>query len=109
MSSDEETLGKDIGNDIRNGKKTLIAVHALTNADGEDKKILDKIFGNKKATEQEVKQVYELFKKIGSVEYAKNTAIDYCNKAKNVLNVLKESEAKQLLLQLVEYSIKREK
>jgi geranylgeranyl diphosphate synthase type I len=109
MSSDEVTLGKDIGNDIRNGKKTLIAVHALNNSRGEDKILLDKIFGNRKAKEQEVKQVYDLFQKIGSVEYAKNTAINYCNKAKNILNVLKESEAKQLLLKLAEYSIEREK
>jgi geranylgeranyl diphosphate synthase type I len=109
MSSDEETLGKDIGNDIRNGKKTLIAVHALNNATGEDKKLLDKIFANRQATEQEVNQVYYIFKKIGSVEYAKNTAISYCDKAKKSLSVIKESEAKQLLLKLADYSIEREK
>ena len=77
MSSDEKTLGKDIGNDIRNGKKTLIAVHALNNAASEDKKFLETIFGNQRTTEQEVKQVYDIFKKIGSVEYAKKTAINY--------------------------------
>jgi len=109
MSSDENTLGKDIGNDIRNGKKTLIAVHALNNASSEDKILLEKIFGNRNATEHEVKQVYDLCKKIGSVEYAKNNAINYCEKAKNALDALKESEAKQLLINLAEYSIKREK
>lgn len=109
MSSDEETLGKDIGNDIRNGKKTLIAVHCLNNATGEDKKTLEKIFGNLNASEDEVKQVYKLFKEIKSVEYAKNTALDYNSKAKKVLDVLDDSDAKQVLLQLAEYSIKREK
>jgi geranylgeranyl diphosphate synthase type I len=109
ISSEEDVLGKDIGNDIRNGKKTLIAVHCLNNAKNEDKKLLDKIFGNLDASENEVKQVFNLFKKIGSVEYARNTAIDYCRKAKNALNVLGESEAKQLLLKLAEYSIEREK
>ena len=109
MSSDEETLGKDIGNDIRNGKKTLIAVHCLNNASGEDKKILDKIFGNVKATDEEVKKVFNLFKKVGSVEYAKNTAIKYCEEGKKALTTIPESEAKKILLKLVEYSIKREK
>ena len=109
MSSDEETLGKDIGNDIRNGKKTLIAVHCLSNASGEDKKLLDKIFGNLKASDKEVKQVYNSFKSVGSIEYAKNTAVKYCEKAKKALEILPNSDAKKILLELAEYSIKREK
>jgi len=109
MSSDKKTLGKDIGNDIRNGKKTLIAVHCLNNASGDDKKLLNKIFGNAKATDQEVNQVFNLFKKVGSVEYAKTTAVQYCEKAKKALEILPDSEAKQILLQLAKYSIKREK
>lgn len=109
ISSNEQILGKDIGNDIRNGKKTLIAVHCLNNATGEDKKLLQRIFGNEKATEQEVRQVFDLFKKVGSIEYAKNTALSYCTEAKNAINVLKDSEAKQLLFELADYSVSREK
>ena len=109
MSSDEKTLGKDIGNDIRNGKKTLIAVHCLNNATGENKKLLNKIFGNLKATDKEVQQVYDLFKKLGSVEYAKNTALKYCEKAKRSLDKIPDSNAKEVLIKLAEYSINREK
>jgi geranylgeranyl diphosphate synthase type I len=109
LSSDEKTLGKDIGNDIRNGKKTLIAVHSLNNASGDDKKLLDEIFGNKNASEQDVKKVYELFRKTKSLEYAKNTAINYSAKAKKALDVLDDSNAKQILMELADYSIEREK
>ena len=109
ISSDEKTLGKDIGNDIRNGKKTLIAVHALNNAVGGDKKNLEKIFGNRHATEQDVKQVYDIFEKTKSVEYAKQTALNYCTKAKKAIDVLKDSDAKTVLLELADYSIKRKK
>jgi geranylgeranyl diphosphate synthase type I len=109
MSSDKKTLGKDIGNDIRNGKKTLIAVHSLNTADDDGKKLLTTIFGNKKATDAEVKQVYELFKKTKSIEYAKNTAIKYCEKAKKALDALPDSDSKKLLLELADYSIKRKK
>jgi len=109
ISSDEHTLGKDIGNDIRNGKKTLIAVHCLNNATGNDKKLLDRIFGNINATESEVKQVYDLFKKLKSIDYAKETALSYITKAKKALDILPESDSKQLLFELADYSIKREK
>jgi len=109
MSSNEKILGKDIGNDIRNGKKTLIAVHTLNNVSSVDKKFLEKIFGNKNASEEEVDKVFDLFKKMKSIDYARNTAVTYCEKAKKALDVLKDSNAKQVLLSLADYSIKREK
>jgi len=109
ICSNEEILGKTIGNDIRNGKKTLIAVHCLNSAQGDDKKLLEIIFGNKNATEQQIKQVFNLFQKKGSIEYAKKTAINFCEKAKKQLEILPPSDAKQILLELADYSISREK
>jgi len=110
ISSNEDTLGKDIGNDIRNGKKTLIACHCLNNAKGEDKKTLQKIFGHQNATDRDVKTVHDLFKKIGSIEYAKKTATDFCNKAKKSIELLPDTDAKQIMIDLVEYAtFKRKK
>ena len=107
MSSTAETLGKDIGNDIRNGKKTLIAVHALRNAQAEDKEILDRIFGNRNATDEEIQQVHGVFDRTGSINYAKDTAIEYNEKAKEALRVLPQSEAKEILTLLADYAIQR--
>lgn len=109
ISSNEQTLGKNIGNDIRNGKKTLIAVHALHTASGEYKKLLDKSFGNKHATETEVKEVFSLFQQLGSIEYARKTALEYNTQAKNALSSLSSSAAKQILQELADYVMKREK
>ena len=109
VSSDEETLGKDIGNDIRNGKKTLIAVHSLQNATGKNKQILDEVFGNRNASDDDVKRVFTLFDEIGSVDYAKNTALNYTENAKDALDVLRDSHAKEILKELVNYSTKRER
>jgi geranylgeranyl diphosphate synthase type I len=107
MSSDRKTLGKDIGNDIRNGKKTLIAVHCLNNASGDDKKLIEKTFGNLKASDEDIKKVYNLFKKAGSIEFAQNTAINYSKKAKKAIEILPDSDAKKILLKLADYSIER--
>ena len=46
---------------------------------------------------------------MGSIDYARKTAIEYSKKAKNALAVLKDSEAKELLCDLADYSIQREK
>jgi geranylgeranyl diphosphate synthase type I len=109
ISSNEKILGKDIGNDIRNGKKTLIAIHCFNVATESDKKILEDIFGNKNATEDEVKQVYNLFIKLKSIDYARNRALDYCEKAKKSLDILPDSDAKKILYELAIYAISRRK
>lgn len=109
MSSTKATLGKDIGNDIRNGKKTLIAVHSLTHATGRQKKLLDDCFGNRDASEHDVALVYDLFRELGSVDYAQHRAMQFVAQAKEAISVLKQSEAKELLYQLIEYTIQREK
>lgn len=109
ISSNEETLGKDIGNDIRNGKKTIITVHSLNNAVGEDKDFLQNILGNKDATHEDIKKIFTIFNKMKSVEYAKDTAVKYSTKAKRALQTLKESDAKEVLKGLADFSINREK
>jgi geranylgeranyl diphosphate synthase type I len=108
ISSDEEILGKDIGNDIRNGKKTLIAVNAFENASTENQKLLTEIFGNKNATEENIKHVFSVFNETGSIDYARDLAITYINNAKNALNNLRESEVKEILKDIADYSIERE-
>jgi geranylgeranyl diphosphate synthase type I len=109
MSSNTTTLGKDIGNDIRNGKKTLIAVHCLSHITGEEKQLLDNIFGNRNASDHDVAKVYDLFQELGSVEYAQKRVLQYVDQAKDAIAVLRPSDAKELLRQLINYIIQRDK
>lgn len=109
MSSTTQTLGKDIGNDIRNGKKTLIAVHALEHATGDYKKVLCDYFGNIDATDAQVHEVYEVFKELGSLKYARDTANQYGFNAKESLQSIIDSPAKNILLTLADYAITRKK
>ena len=111
MSSTQETLGKDIGNDIRNGKKTLIAVHALTHAKGDYRKLLKDIFGKTTATDHEIQQVHEVFKDLGSIDYAKEKAVAYSKQAIKALDGVTDVEPfpASLLRELASYAITREK
>jgi geranylgeranyl diphosphate synthase, type I len=111
MSSTQETLGKDIGNDIRNGKKTLIAVHALTHATGNHRQVLKDIFGKVTATDDEIQQVHHIFKDIGSIDYAKDKAMAYSEQAIKALDDVADLEpsATSSLKELASYAITREK
>ena len=87
----------------------MIAVHCLTHATGKHKKLLDDVFGNRTASENDVASVYDLFRELGSVDYAQQRALSFVNQAKDAITVLKPSDAKELLYQLIEYAVQREK
>lgn len=97
----EEVLGKVRGSDIMEGKKTLIAIHAL-NADVK----LD-IFGKGKASKGQLEEAIKQLEDSGSIEYARNTAVSYILEGKKKLDVLENSEAKEILLAIADYMIER--
>ncbi|MEM0448331.1 MAG: polyprenyl synthetase family protein [Methanomassiliicoccales archaeon] len=111
LIADEKTLGKPVGSDIRNGKRTLIAVHAFETLSKEEAKkyapIL-KAFGNESATDEEVKDVIALFEELGSIKYGKEVALDYAKKAKEKLCCLKPGPEKEFLRELVDFSVGRQ-
>ena len=86
----------------------MMVVHALANADSKNKKIMMKIIGNTKATQNDVLQVIDIFREIGSIEYAQNKLEEYRKNARDCLEVLKESESKEVLAGLADYSVTRE-
>ncbi len=108
ITGKEETLGKPIGSDIRNGKRTLIVLRALEQVKGKDKKKLLSILGNAEASEEEIKAAIEILDKSGSIEYAKQIALDYADLAKERLECLEESKEKEFLKALVEFAVGRE-
>ncbi|NYT11583.1 MAG: polyprenyl synthetase family protein [Methanomassiliicoccales archaeon] len=108
ITADEKKLGKPVGSDIRNGKRTLVVIHALENADEEDRQSILSILGHEDATDEEVAEVIETLERIGSIEFAKSRAIDYAKQAKKCLEGLPDSDSKVLLDALLDYSVKRE-
>ena len=104
----EEKTGKPVGGDIREGKRTLIAVHAMTNLKGEDRKSFLSVLGNQRASRKTMQEATDLLHKSGSVSYAKNFALEYIREAKEKTSVLKGSEAKDLILELIDFAIRRE-
>jgi geranylgeranyl diphosphate synthase type I len=112
LTADEKVLGKPVGSDIRNGKRTLIAVHAFETL-GESGKRKNaqvlKAFGNEKATDSQVKACTDLFRKTGSIDHAREFALDYAKKAKAKLRGLKDSNDKEFLSGMVDFAVGRSK
>ena len=98
----KDKIGKDWGSDLVEGKKTLIVIKAFE--EGVELESFGKGKADIKAIERDVKKLMEC----GAIEYAENKAIEYLNKAKKELKVLKDNEGRRLLEALAEFFVKRE-
>lgn len=103
--SDAEEIGKPVGSDVVEGKMTLMVVHALANASDEDKtKLISILEAN---DEDLVGDAIAIFNKYGSIEYTRNIALSNVKTAKELLDVLDESEAKESLKLVADFVLER--
>ena len=105
--SDEESLGKPIGSDIAKGKMTLMVVKALSEANEVDSERLVEILKNPNSSQDEVDEAIEIFNKYGSIQYAHDVAQLNVNKAKELLEILPDSEAKTSLSLIADFVLSR--
>lgn len=90
---DEKLTGKPVGNDLREGKKTLIVIHAYKHGDYSLRSKLNRVLGNTNVSFEEIKSLIEEMKKIGSYNYAIEKSNYYLNLAKSYLNYLRKDLA----------------
>ncbi len=108
LIGDEKKLGKPIGSDIYEGKKTLIVVKALEFLDRANRGELLKILNKKDNTSEEVKRALELINNCGAMDYCINKEKELIKIAKNEISIFKDSDAKQDLMDIADFMIKRE-
>lgn len=109
LKADEKLLGKPVGSDIKNGKRTLMVVHAMERLEGNKKDEFMNMLGDQDATQESVKRAIALMDEVGSTAYAKELAEDYAEKSKELLSVLPDSEHKAILLKITDYMVQRKK
>lgn len=105
---DEKKLGKPVGSDIREGKRTVIVHHALRECGADERRFILRTLGQPKASPQEVRRVTKIFQEAGSLAYTAGLAQKYVRKALTSLEVLPMSDYKKLLLSWANYMINRE-
>jgi geranylgeranyl diphosphate synthase type I len=104
---DESKLGKPVGSDIREGKRTTITLQAFREATPEQRAKLQSILGNPQATEADIKIATDLLRQLGGIEYTQNLARRYLEEAIPLLDSLPQSEYKDLLFQWADYLVER--
>ena len=99
--------GKEIGGDIREGKKTILSAHLLRVASAQDKRTFTRLLGKKKITKTEIRKAIKLYEGYGSIKYAKTQAQAYLENAQEKLNKLPPSPARDNLSSIAEFLVSR--
>ncbi len=107
LRSTKESFGKPVLNDIRNGKKTLIVVHALDAMKSPQKDELMAVLGKKDATEDELMGAKELLETVGSIDYASRIASEFVAKAKEELKAVKDDGHRMILAAFADFMLSR--
>ena len=108
VAGEQEKFGKPIGSDIREGKRTLIVVQALSTTSQKDKATLIHALGKRDASEAELKAAIDVLRRTSAIDYVAKRARGLVTEAKSKLEALPESGARTVLLELADFTIKRE-
>jgi octaprenyl-diphosphate synthase len=102
---DAGTLGKNVGDDLREGKPTLPLLVAMARGNaGERELIRDAIRGGEQGR---LAQVVEIVRRTGAIEVTRDAALKEADQARAALRVLPATPVREALLELCVRSVDR--
>jgi len=103
----EEKLGKPVGSDLREGKRTLVVYQAYENANDHDKKVLLSVLGNPNASDKAIEEVTKMLRDLGGIDHVALRARKLIEQAHPYLDQLPSSQYRDLLAYWADYMIQR--
>ena len=104
--SDSSMIGKEIGDDLSEGKVTLPMIYALEQTTGKENKILTNAITGADASN--IDNIVDILVNVNAFEFSRNVAKDESIKALNSLKVIPESNYRSALKLLCELSLERQ-
>ena len=105
LKGDVSAIGKNIGDDLAEGKMTLPLIYARDNSGIEESKLIRNSIADKSA--ENFDQILQIVSASGGLDYSLNKAREHAELAKKALQPLSDSGYKQVLLQLADFAISR--
>ncbi|MBB5940802.1 polyprenyl synthetase family protein [Xanthomonas sp. 3307] len=104
-TADAADLGKNLGDDLAEGKATLPLIHAMVHADDATRARLRQIVEQGDASA--MPEVLAAIEASGGIDYSRRRAADYAAAAERALDGLPENEAVAALRGLARYAVSR--
>lgn len=103
--SSETDIGKNIGDDLAEGKPTLPLIRAIAQSDEAARNMLREVIEQGGA--DRIEEVTAAIQATDAIEYTANAAREEAENAKNALNCLPDSPFKEALAALADFSVDR--
>jgi geranylgeranyl diphosphate synthase type I len=103
---DPKVTKKPVGNDLREGKKSLPILLAINKASGNKKQIILNAFGNSAISKKELENAVKIISSMGIENAVRKKALQYSNAAKKSLSSYR-GLAKNELLSLLDFVVER--
>ena len=103
--ANKEELGKNLGDDLAEGKPTLPLIFAIKNSDPAQGNVIVEAIKN--GDREAFNEVYAIVKSSGAIEYTEQRANEEAQKAISALKKLADSKYKEALLALACFSVQR--
>lgn len=107
-TADGKEMGKNVGDDLAEGKPTLPLLYAMHNSNGEDAALIRSAIENADGMAH-LEQILAIMDKTGSLDYTTQKAEQEADKAIAELSVLPDSDYKQALVTLAHLAVNRSK
>jgi octaprenyl-diphosphate synthase len=104
---DEESLGKKIGDDFKEGKLTLPLIKAIEKSTSKEQEFWKKAIQKNSPRDDKLEQALFIMKKYETLDFTRNEAINYSKKASNSLDVFPRSDLKDTLKELASHVVSR--
>lgn len=110
LTGKKEKYGKEIGGDIKEGKRTLIIIHCLSSCNKTEREKMLKILkkSRSRTTDKDVEFAMKLIKKYNSINFAQKYSEKLVKEAKESVREIQNLKLKNVLEELADYFIKRE-
>lgn len=106
-TSDPETLGKEPGADLREGKLTLPVIYALSRANDADREWMESLMKRGSFDNKDFIRFTQMVDQYGGLTYTQLLAENHVNEAKQCLTMFDPSQTRDLLAMLADYALIR--
>ncbi len=104
---DAAVMGKNVGDDLNEGKPTLPLIYTMVNGSDHEKALVTQAITEKSVAH--IDEILNIIQNNGALDYCRKIAFDYVDKANAVLTSLPDSDYKTALNTITELAVNRVK